>query len=162
MNHSPTSEHELKQPFVPVTFEVPQRLETKLFRLRMLAIGDVEKDYEAVVSSAQRLQSMFPEWGGWPRENFTIEENLEDLRQHQQEFERREAFAYTVVSLEEHTVLGCVYIAPSKDEPFDAEVRMWVEEKAYEQGLDSILFQTVKKWLENEWPFKKVAYVGRE
>lgn len=29
-------------------------------------------------------------------------------------------------------------------------------------GLDPILFSTVKNWIENEWPFKNPAYPIRE
>jgi RimJ/RimL family protein N-acetyltransferase len=161
MNQLATSEYNPKRPFVPVEFEIPQQLETSTFRLRMLSVDDVDKDYEAVVSSAAQLRSMFEQWRGWPREGFTIEENLEDLRQHQQEFENRKAFAYTVVSLDESSVLGCVYISPKSDRPLDAEVLMWVRESEYKKGLDSILFQTVKKWIEDRWTFEKVTYTGR-
>jgi len=31
-----------------------------------------------------------------------------------------------------------------------------------DQGFDAILFNTIKEWVDNEWPFKKVAYPGRE
>lgn len=152
---------EAKKPFVPEEFEVPQQLETPLFRLRMLSVDDVHKDFEAVVSSAERLRSQFPQWKGWPREGFTIEENLEDLQGHQDEFERREAFAYTVVSLDESSVLGCLYINSSPDERFDAEVLMWVRESEHKRGLDSALFQAVKAWIKEEWPFERVAYPDR-
>jgi len=35
-------------PFVPVGFQVPATLGTKEFRLRMLTVNDVVKDYDAV------------------------------------------------------------------------------------------------------------------
>jgi RimJ/RimL family protein N-acetyltransferase len=145
--------------FVPVTFEVPSVLETERFLLRMLSVDDVEKDYEAVIESRELLHA-----GGssWPREGFTIEENLADLEQHQQEFLNREAFAYTVVSLDESRVLGCVYINPTKRVGAEAKVSMWVRQSEYDQGLDGILFQTVKTWISSVWPFTAVAYPGRE
>jgi hypothetical protein len=31
-----------------------------------------------------------------------------------------------------------------------------------DKGLDTTLFNSVKQWIEKEWPFKKVAYPGRE
>jgi RimJ/RimL family protein N-acetyltransferase len=155
------SEGNSEELFVPVAFGVPQQLETNQFRLRMLSTEDVTQDYEAVVSSAKRLRAMFTQWKGWPREGFTVEENLEDLRRHQKEFERREAFAYTVVRLDETAVLGCVYINPGQHSEIEAEVLMWVRESEYEKGLDSVLFQTVEKWLKDQWPFEKVVYPGR-
>ena len=46
-------------PFVPKDFEVPAGFETPDFRVRMLAISDVVKDYDAVMTSLERLQKVF-------------------------------------------------------------------------------------------------------
>ena len=145
--------------FVPEYFEIPGVLETDRFRLRMLSVDDVEKDYEAVMETQEFFHSR---GSSWPREGFTIEENLADLEQHQQEFLERKAFAYTVVSLDESRVLGCVYINPTENKDADARVHMWVRQCEYDHGLDPVLFQTVKEWLESSWPFKAVAFPGRE
>jgi RimJ/RimL family protein N-acetyltransferase len=145
--------------FVPETFEVPSVLETERFRLRMLSVDDVEKDYEAVMETQEFFHSI---GSTWPREGFTIEENLADLEEHQQEFIDRKAFAYTVISLDEARVLGCVYINPSERGDVDAVIHMWVRQSEHDQGLDPVLFQTVKAWLESSWPFSVVAYPGRE
>lgn len=145
--------------FVPDDFQVPASLETDRFRLRMLSVEDVEKDYEAVIQSRELLHTMFG--GPWPRPGFTIEENLADLERHQQEFLSRKAFAYTVVSLDETRVLGCVYIEPSETANSDAAVVMWVRQTEYDNGLDEILFNTVRNWISSDWPFKKVDYPGR-
>ncbi|MBN2003913.1 MAG: GNAT family N-acetyltransferase [Anaerolineae bacterium] len=145
--------------FVPATFEVPAALETERFRLRMLSVDDVVKDFEAVIESRELLHAT---GSIWPEEGFTIEDNLTDLERHQQEFLNRKAFAYTVVTLDESRVLGCVYINPTKRGDAEAEVRMWVRQSEYDHGLDEILFQTVKAWLESTWPFAAVAYPGRE
>jgi hypothetical protein len=126
----------------------------------MLSVDDVEKDYEAVIESRDLLHSQFG--GPWPREGFSIEENLADLEMHQLEFEQREAFAYTVVSLDEDRVLGCIYINPSEDETIDALVFMWARQSEFDRGLDPVLFETVKGWLESLWPFERVKYPGRD
>jgi len=125
----------------------------------MLSVNDVEKDYEAVIESRELLHSL---GSSWPREGFTIEENLAELEQHQQEFLDRQAFAYTVVALDESRVLGCVYINPTNRIDVDAEVFMWVRKSEYGRGLDEILFQTVKEWINSIWPFTAAAYPGRE
>jgi len=149
----------MKNQFVPDNFDVPPLLETNQFRLRMLSVDDVEKDYEAVIESRHLLHSL---GSSWPREGFTLEENLADLERHQQEFLDCEAFAYTVVSLDESRVLGCVYINPAESEAAEAEVLMWVRQSEYDNGLDPILFREVKKWIETAWPFTNVIYPGRE
>lgn len=146
--------------FVQSDFDVPSVLETERFRLRMLSVDDVEKDYEAVIESRELLHSTFG--GTWPREGFTLKENLADLERHQQEFLNREAFAYTVVSLDESCVLGCVYINPPRSSDADAEVVMWVRQSEYDKGLDAILFQEVRDWIDSSWLFTAVAYPGRE
>jgi len=145
--------------FVPESFDVPPSLETSRFRLRMLSVGDVEKDYEAVIESRGLLHST---GSSWPREGFTIEENLADLERHQQEFLDRKAFAYTVVSLAEDRVLGCVYINPVEHDEADAQVFMWVRQSEYDKGLDAVLFKAVRDWLDSSWPFRVVIYPGRE
>jgi len=148
-----------KNRFVPDDFEIPALLETDRFRLRMLSVDDVEKDYEAVIESRKLLHTMFG--GPWPRLGFTLKENLADLKRHQREFLNREAFAYTVVSSDETKVLGCVYINPPETNDLDAVVVMWVRQTEYDKGLDEILFNTVKDWITSDWPFKKVDYPGR-
>lgn len=148
-----------KKLFVPENFVPPASLETQDFRLRMLSVDDVEKDYEAVMETQERFHSMGL---SWPRVGFTIEENLADLKQHQQEFLTRKAFAYTVVSLDESRVLGCVYINPLKSVDVDASVYMWVRESEYDKGLDAVLFKTVKDWIDSSWPFTAVSYPGRD
>ncbi len=146
--------------FVPDDFEIPASLETDRFRLRMLSASDVEKDYEAVIESRELLHTIY-DTGPWPRLGFSLEENLADLKRHQQEFLSRKAFAYTVVSLDETRVLGCVYINPPKTATSDAVVFMWVRQTEYDKGLDEILFNEVRSWISSSWPFKKVDYPGR-
>jgi hypothetical protein len=159
--------------FVPDDFEIPSLLETDLFRLRMLSVDDTEKDYEAVIESRDLLHAMFD--GSWPRIGFTLEENHVDLERHQKEFLDRKAFAYTVVSLDETKVLGCIYINPPskyshipelveylKETGSDAVVFMWVRHTEYDKGLDETLFNTVRNWINADWPFRKVSYPGRE
>ncbi|HNP19197.1 MAG TPA: hypothetical protein PKL31_12230 [Fulvivirga sp.] len=148
--------------FVPADFIVPDTLENQHFRIRMLTVNDVVKDYDAVMTSLSHLQEMFlPIWE-WPTEDLSFEQDLIDLGWHQKEFQMRSSFAYTVVSLDENQVLGCLYIEPSKKSNFDAEIYMWVRQSEVVKGLDPILFNTVKKWIENEWTFKNPAYPIRE
>ena len=153
--------------FVPDSFDVPAQKETAAFRLRMLTVHDVVKDYDAVMSSVERLTTVFGDNSGWPK-GLTLEQNLIDLGWHQKEFQRRTSFAYTVMNLDETTCLGCVYILPpyrskSPDaNEFDAAVFLWVRDSAYAAGLDEKLLAVVKQWIEEQWPFEAVAYPGRE
>jgi hypothetical protein len=148
--------------FVPDNFNVPEKFETNKFRLRMLSVRDVDKDYEAVMSSINHLCGVFGPLFEWPTKDLTHEQDLVDLGWHQKEFQIRNSFTYTVVSLDEKEVLGCVYIFKPNKKSYDAEIYMWVKESAFNKGLDFVLFTSVKKWVDEKWPFKKVAYPGRE
>jgi hypothetical protein len=126
----------------------------------MLTVDDVEKDYEAVMSSREHIRNLYGEeyCGTWPEENMTINDNLEDLLRHQTEFVERKSFAYTVMSLDESICLGCVYISPSKNEDFEAEIDLWARASEIENGLEGILYKTVREWINEKWPFKKVLF----
>jgi hypothetical protein len=128
----------------------------------MLTVNDVVKDYDAVMTSLDHLRGVFGPDSTWPSEDLSFEQDLIDLGWHQKEFQRRSSFTYTVVSPDEKEVLGCLYIYPTKKAGYDANITMWVRKSAYEEGLDPILFSTVKKWIKEEWPFTQPAYPGRE
>ena len=150
-----------EKPFVPADFQVPEVLETAHFRLRMLTVNDVVKDYDAVMSSLNELQKQFSHWG-WPSSDLSLEQDLIDLGWHQKEFQRRTSFAYTVVSLDESQVLGCLYIFPTTKGDYDAMAEMWVRTSVLEKGYDELLYRTVRSWMKTDWPFEKVAYPARE
>lgn len=134
-------------------FQVPLGLEHERFRLRMLSVDDVVKDFDAICDRVDHE--------GRPQPPFvpTIAENLVDLGWHQKEFELRRSFAYTVVAPDESQVLGCVYLNPS--ETHDASVRLWVRKSAWEAGLDPVLEAAVRDWLEHEWPFETLDWGER-
>jgi hypothetical protein len=135
-------------------FDVPAGLEHERFRLRMLTVDDVVKDFDAISSRVDHH--------GVPQPRFvpTIELNLVDLGWHQKEFELRRSFAYTVVAPDESEVLGCVYLYPS--ETHDARVKLWVRTSAWADGLDPVLEATVRAWVATQWPFERVTFEERD
>ncbi len=148
--------------FLPKDFIVPQKLDTNRMRLRMLTVSDVVKDFDAVVSRKNYLLETKPFGPNqkWP-DGLTLEQNLIDLGWHQKEFQMRTTFAFTVLNLEETKCLGCIYIEPTTKFNFDAKVYLWVRGSEALNGLDEHLFETVKNWINEKWPFKNVAYPGR-
>ena len=145
--------------FVPNDFEIPAGLGTPEFRLRMLTVNDVVKDFEAVVTSAEHLKEVFP-GGTWP-DGLTLEQDLIDLGWHQKEFQKRTSFAYTVVTPDETRVLGCVYVYPARKPGYDAVVYLWASQSELANGLEERLTQAVKDWIARRWPFRSVAHPGR-
>jgi hypothetical protein len=84
-----------------------------------------------------------------------------DLGCHQRRFPNRSSFAYTVATLDESTVVGCVYIDPTRKRGHDAEVYLWVRESLVRAGLDSRLHGSVKNWLDSHWAFDNPGMPGR-
>jgi hypothetical protein len=149
-------------PFVPTDFVVPATLETAEFRLRMLTVNDVVKDYDAVMTSVAHLQGVFGPHNPWPRDNLTFEQDLIDLGWHQKEFQTRRSFAYTMMSLDESRCLGCVYFYPSEKVGYDAMAILWVRGSEQGNGLDGRLLAVVRDWLARDWPFERVGFPGRD
>lgn len=148
------------QPIVADDFVVPELLESERLRLRPLTIGDAVKDYDAVISSEKRLRTVFDPGGEWPL-GLTLEQNIIELGWHQTEFQLRTSFAFTVVSLDASTVLGCIYIYPTQKADYDVEVTLWVRESEADSGLDQHLFDIVQQWIAEDWPFNNPVYPGR-
>ena len=138
---------------VPEDFAVPAGLDHERFRLRMLSIDDVVKDFDALCERVNR--------DGEPQKRFveTVRENLVDLGWHEKEFKVRRSFAYTMVAPDESQVLGCVYVDPCAT--CDARVWMWVRRSAWEDGLDPVLEATVRELIAREWPFERVDWGKR-
>ncbi|MEM8613569.1 MAG: GNAT family N-acetyltransferase [Cyanobacteria bacterium P01_H01_bin.105] len=147
--------------FVPSEFTVPAVFETDEYRLRMLTVNDVVKDFDAVITSAEHLKGIFPPPSTWP-DGLTLEQDLIDLGWHQKEFQRRTSFAYTMMSLDESCCLGCVYFYPSGRQGYDAYALLWVRQSELASGLEDRLFVEVKQWLTDAWPFESVGFPGRD
>jgi hypothetical protein len=52
-----------------------------------------------------------------------------------------------------------LYIYPSDDPDYDADVRSWV--RASHADLDRVVWRTAADWLAAEWPFRAVRYASR-
>jgi hypothetical protein len=146
---------------VPENFEVPERLEGPGYHLRMLSVSDVDKDFDAVVESADRLRGLLDPGSPWP-DGITKEEDLIDLAWHQREFTIRHSFAYTVMASDESRCLGCMYIFPSDRRAYDAKVFYWARSGPDAEARDEDLGRRIRDWLATRWPFASVAYPGRD
>ena len=157
--------------FYPADANVPDTLETPEFRLEPLNASHVERDYDALMSSRERLNR----WSGdlWPREDFTLAENLSDLQEHDAEQQSREAFTYTVLDPTGAVCLGCVYInalagfldqlrVPQAARPElyadDALVTCWARASVVPDGLETRLVAALREWLSRDWSFQRVTF----
>jgi len=135
--------------------------------LAPLAPEHNERDHAAWMSSIDHIRATpgfgAGDWGtdSWPFE-MPLEQNLSDLEMHWGEFERGEAYAYTVLDPVTDDVIGCVYVDPDDrgdGDAADVMVRSWV--RATHADLDEHLAATVDRWLRTCWPIDRVRWPGR-
>ncbi|MGH9271553.1 MAG: N-acetyltransferase [Ilumatobacteraceae bacterium] len=140
---------------IPDDFAVPQGLAADGFRLVPLGPQHNVADHSAWTSSIQHIRATPGFQGDWPPpEGMTLEQNLDDLRRHAEDFAARRGFTYTVLEAETDDVIGCVYIYPSRLDGYDARVRSWVG--ADRAALDAPLAAALSEWLATAWPFDAV------
>lgn len=147
--------------FYPEDATVPEGLITKDFHLRPLRVSDAEIDYAAVMDSKSMLRLMSQ--SGWPEDDFTLEKNRKDLREHEKEHDEGTAFTYTVLDPTESTCLGCVYIEHLKEGPmkgdYVAMLQFWIRQTYLGRNLDRLLLSQLIDWFRNEWAFSQVIFV---
>mgnify|MGYP001564526724 CR=1 FL=1 len=152
----------MKKPFVPTEFVVPLRVEQAGYTLSPLTTAHVDKDYEAVMSSRESLRHIFCEYDTtWPKGSMTLTDNYRDLARHQQEFDERQAFAYTMETPDGQSCIGCVYIYPCQRGNYDAQVYYWVIDRVKPDGLEADLDEFLHRWLKETWPFELPVFPGR-
>ncbi len=149
------------RPLVPPDFLVPTELDCGTYRLRMLSIDDVEHDYAAVTASADRIKGLLDPDSAWP-DGLTVKDDMIDLAWHEREFTLRHSFAYTAMSADESMCLGCAYFFPSNVAAYDALAFYWVRTGPGAAARDSELGRQLRDWLKRDWPFRTVAFPGRD
>ena len=148
-----------QEPLVPDDFDVPRVLQSARFRLEPLGPQHNAADLNAWTTSVDHIRAT-PGFEGrsWPPDGgLSAEGNLVDLVRHADEFDRRLAFAYTVLRPEDDDVIGCLYLDPGP-RPGSVDVRSWV--RADIADLDPVLRREVRQWLTELWPFDEVVYAG--
>jgi hypothetical protein len=156
-------------PLTPASFIPPTELRASAFQLQVLSPSYAAEDFEAVVASASDIRNVFGLSNEWPSESISFKENLADLQRHEIEFRERKAFAYSMLDPSGKQYLGCVYIRPleSNTDPdlrktlFDAQVFFWLSSLHCQTNVEQTLV-ALKSWLAQVWPFRRVAFPGRE
>lgn len=148
-------------PFVPASFAVPTLAEGPGFKLVPLGPALVKIDYDAYMSSIDHLQKTFTRSTDWPTAGITDADAMKDMETEQGRFQRRESFAYGVLTPDGRRERGSVYVSPSPVPGHDAVVRLWVTKADYDAGFDAELYAWVTDWVRAKWPFARVAYPGR-
>jgi hypothetical protein len=147
-------------PLVPHDFKVPLGLWNQWFVLEPLEVRDNVADYRAWTTSIGHIRST-PGFEGrsWPDPALTLEDNEREVARHAAHFAPRVGFIYTVLDPSDLNVIGCVYLYPSRTHEYDVDVRSWV--RADKAELDKPLYEAVRQWLIDDWPFGSPEYAAR-
>jgi hypothetical protein len=143
--------------FVAPDFKVPTDVKMSTYRLTPLGPDLAKHDFDAYMSSIDHLRATFSS-GNWPNDKITMADAMKDVEGEKARFDSRKSFTYAVLTLDGKKELGCVYISPSRQPGFDAQVRMWVTKAEFDKGFETKLRADMKKWVESAWPFKNVAW----
>jgi hypothetical protein len=147
--------------FVPADFAVPTRVEGPGFKLVPLGPDLVRIDFEAYMSSIEHLQKTFTRSTAWPHPNISDADAMKDMVTEQGRFQRRESFAYAVLTPDGKRERGCVYVYPSPVPGYDAMVTLWVTKAEFDAGFDAELYAWTRQWIARAWPLRSIAYPGR-
>lgn len=130
--------------------------------LRPIRATDVDIDYPAVMSSQERLWSIFGEPHGWPPASLTHEEDLADLLRHEAEMEDNLSFNYALLDRGEHHLAGCVYIDPPERTGADADISFWVVDELVNTSVPASLEAVLRRWIRESWPFDRPRFIGSD
>jgi YVTN family beta-propeller protein len=152
---SPTTpiEYALKTvEFTPAAFVAPGPPRIGSYVWNILEPAILAPDYQALLDQEGRSGPV----------TITKPQDYGELKRHRWEFQHHTAFAYGILSPDKQSELGCVYINPSTKTGYDATVKLWVTKQGAAAGLDPVLEKAVRAWVAAKWPFKKVAFPGRD
>ena len=159
---------------IPDSFSVPENYEfyitDSLVKVEFLPLNTTiaKDDFNTIIKNRTHLKGLFgklDDW--WPADHLTEAENYQTLLWHEEEFKKRESFAYSIHLNEKY--IGCLYIyglkevveiVSIKDEDL-LYVFMWTTEEIYKKGIDKLIFQQLKRWIEEKWCFALADYPGR-
>lgn len=143
--------------FVAPDFQVPTNVKMSTYQLVPLGPDLAKHDFDAYMSSIDHLRATFSS-GNWPNDKITMADAMKDVEGEKARFQARKSFTYAVLTLDGSKELGCVYISPSRQPGFDAQVRMWVTKAEFDKGFETKLRADMKNWVATAWPFKNVAW----
>ena len=147
--------------FVADGFKAPFQVKRDNYILRKLSVDEVEKDYAAVMSSKESLRQIFEIDDDWPADDMTIEENYNDLLDHQNEFDSNKGFAYTIVVPDDSRCIGCLYIYPFRHGVYDSVIYYWFTDDV-KNKMDPDLRNFLNHWIGDTFELKNPAYPGRD
>jgi hypothetical protein len=124
----------------------------------VLTRADLDEDVCGINASLDLIRRT--RGGDWPQEPVTPEFNYVDLVWHECEFREGFSFSY-VVRDSGGGYLGCAYLYPMGRRTelteslacHDVDVSWWVTTDAYATGYYDRLYEALRRWLTEDFPF---------
>jgi len=139
-------------------FKYPKNYESKTFKVFPTNIEFAQSDFEAVMAS--RIELRLWSESTWPADDFTLEQNREDLKVHVLDNEAHSAYGFMLYNASETTCYGSLYVNPinpdsfqndkSDYEKYDARIDCWLRSNL-ETSLKITLVKELSYWLEKDW-----------
>ena len=102
--------------WLPADFEHPLRVDLGTgHHLRPIGPDDTDLDMVAVMSSRERLFSVYGAAWGWPPETMTAAQDREDLQHHADETAAHESFNYALLDADETVLVGVRLPRPARE-----------------------------------------------
>jgi hypothetical protein len=151
---------------LPPDFVPPDRLGFDDLRARALGRDDLDADVAGINASLELIRET--RGGDWPTEPVTAEINYVDLVWHELEFRESYSFSYAVYD-RDGTYVGCCYLYPlGRRTPLserlldhDVDVSWWVTPDARARGRYELLYEALRTWVVDDYPFEKPHYSNR-
>jgi len=152
---------------LPADFSPPEELVYADLRARALSRADLDEDVRGINASLELIRRT--RGGAWPTGPVTTDYNFADLVWHEVEFRERYSFSYAVYDSTDR-YLGCAYLYPmgrrttlTEDRlEYDVDVSWWVTLEAYDQGYYERLYQALRHWVSEVYPFRRPYYSNAE
>ncbi len=155
--------------FLPADFEIPTTETPDGHLVRPLGMDDLARDYTAVMASIEHLRTsghLQPPGEliqDWPRPDITMRFHLTMLGEAEWAMHERTRIEYGIQAADGSEQFGCLYVFPSLNPDYDAQLTMWTRADVYANSdLDARLWAYLKQWVDDVYPFERVAHPGRD
>ncbi|MFN2396127.1 MAG: hypothetical protein ABR597_10615 [Bacteroidales bacterium] len=138
--------------FVPDGFTPPVAFETEFFHFRSLSHSDPRIDENYKMNAYHYLPERVPHMGAWHRLDVPMGDDLIGHAYYDRIPQNKDSFVYPVLKKGEENMIGSIYIRPSKNAEYDAQITMWL--RIDDSAANEAFYKTVREWIDKEWPFK--------
>jgi rhodanese-related sulfurtransferase len=157
----------IKRLNLPASFVSPTELTYMDVRARAISRADLAEDVRGINASLDLIRKT--RGGKWPTEPVTEDGNFADLVWHEVEFRDGDSLTYAVYDADGQ-YLGCCYLYPMGKRTklsadvldYDVDVSWWVTPDAYGRGYYQKLYDGLRQWVSEDFPFRKPYYSNAE